>query len=280
MNPSVTYVTGLFGNLVVCVLFAENLQNPPHKTSTEKLLNPGSRNGDVLGSRTPDPHRPPQDDDRLASFSSSSTPRKQSMAVGDTSALEHHANKSPEPPPHHHAHAAVTIDPYCSLKVVGLNGSKSKVQHTCTRKKTNNPRWDEVIQFNVMGGDKLDIEVRAKSIFQKSVLLATGSVSLHDLLDGQKHDITVSLLPAGTIALRLQFFDESCLFGLPIADVCARERTNIPLIISRIVAEIDRRGLDETGLYRVSGRAVGIQKLKEEFIIDAASAPVRVTFCC
>ena len=108
-------------------------------------------------------------------------------------------------------------------RVIGINGYKTKAQRTCTRKKTTSPRWDEVIQFNVAGGDKLEIEIHARQLLQASVVVGSGSVSLHDLLDGKKHDITVSLLPKGTLALRLQFFDESCLFGLPIHDVCSRE---------------------------------------------------------
>jgi Ca2+-dependent lipid-binding protein len=117
----------------------------------------------------------------------------------------------------------VSIDPFCSFKVVGLNGYVSKAQRTCVRKKTTTPRWDEVFQFDVLGGDRLEVQVRSKAILTSGVLIGSGSVNLHDLLDGHKHDIAVSLLPQGSVALRLQFIDESCLFGLPLADVCARE---------------------------------------------------------
>ena len=119
-----------------------------------------------------------------------------------------------------------SVDPYCSLRVVGRRGYATKNQRTCTRKKTLTPRWDEVIQFAVAGGDKLDIEIKVAHRLTHSSVLAQGSINLHDLVDGKKQEMVVAMLPRGYLAIRIQFFDESCLFGLPLADVCTRELDN------------------------------------------------------
>ena len=209
--PQLFATPGLFGSLVVCVLFAHDLQLPRSKITVHSTKKTDSRTPDVRYS--PDPYQ----DSRPLSASLHPASRKHSAATDGITLIDAAEGAKAADGP------AMPIDSYCTLKVVGLNGYKTKVQRTCTRRKTAAPRWDEVIQFNVLGGDKLEIEIHSRQRIGHSSILGVGSVSLHDLLDGAKHDITVSLLPAGTVNLRLQFFDESCLFGLPLVDVCARE---------------------------------------------------------
>ena len=43
--------------------------------------------------------------------------------------------------------------------------------------------------------------------------------------------------------IRVVFEDDSNLFGLPLSDVCRRERRSLPFIITKCVNEIDTRGL-------------------------------------
>ena len=69
----------------------------------------------------------------------------------------------------------------------------------------------------------LGSQVKAGGLLSQTVELGSTSTSVHDLIDGARHDLVLRLLPEGTISVRLQLFDESPLFGLPLADVCARE---------------------------------------------------------
>ena len=78
------------------------------------------------------------------------------------------------------------------------------------------------------GGDKLEIEIKAAHRLTHSSVLAQCSINLHDLVDGKKQEMVVAMLPRGYLAIRIQFFDESCLFGLPLADVCTREVASDP----------------------------------------------------
>ncbi|ANB14518.1 Bem2p [Sugiyamaella lignohabitans] len=54
-------------------------------------------------------------------------------------------------------------------------------------------------------------------------------------------------------------------FGVPIAVVCEREARDIPMVVDVLLNEIESRGLDEVGLYRVSGSLASVHALKAAF---------------
>lgn len=54
-------------------------------------------------------------------------------------------------------------------------------------------------------------------------------------------------------------------FGVPLEAVCARERTVIPHIIDTLLRLVEERGLDEVGLYRMSGSVATVNSLKLAF---------------
>ncbi|XP_033098670.1 active breakpoint cluster region-related protein-like isoform X2 [Anneissia japonica] len=54
-------------------------------------------------------------------------------------------------------------------------------------------------------------------------------------------------------------------FGVRIQQVIARERTQIPNIVSLCIQEVEKRGLEETGIYRISGSSGDVAKLKNAF---------------
>ena len=45
----------------------------------------------------------------------------------------------------------------------------------------------------------------------------------------------------------------------------SREGVKIPLLVTTCVAEVERRGLRDVGIYRVSGLSSEIQRLKKAF---------------
>uniref|UniRef100_A0A8C2S1J7 Rho-GAP domain-containing protein n=1 Tax=Capra hircus TaxID=9925 RepID=A0A8C2S1J7_CAPHI len=57
-------------------------------------------------------------------------------------------------------------------------------------------------------------------------------------------------------------------FGVKIAVVTKRERSKVPYIVRQCVEEIERRGMEEVGIYRVSGVATDIQALKAAFDVS------------
>lgn len=54
-------------------------------------------------------------------------------------------------------------------------------------------------------------------------------------------------------------------FGMPVKYVCEREHRSIPLIVERLLSEIESRGLNEVGLYRVPGALPEIEALRQKF---------------
>lgn len=54
-------------------------------------------------------------------------------------------------------------------------------------------------------------------------------------------------------------------FGVPVAVVCEREQSAIPYICEVLLNEIEARGLDEVGLYRISGSLNNVNALKAAF---------------
>lgn len=50
-----------------------------------------------------------------------------------------------------------------------------------------------------------------------------------------------------------------------------RERSKVPYIVRQCIEEVEKRGIDEVGIYRISGVATDIQALKTAF--DTSKAP-------
>lgn len=60
------------------------------------------------------------------------------------------------------------------------------------------------------------------------------------------------------------------IFGVPLEDICEREGTVIPTIITKLLEEIELRGLDEVGLYRIPGSVGSVNALKNAFDEEGA----------
>lgn len=60
--------------------------------------------------------------------------------------------------------------------------------------------------------------------------------------------------------------EHQALKALPLP--CRRERSKVPYIVRQCVEEIERRGMEEVGIYRVSGVATDIQALKAAFDVS------------
>lgn len=54
-------------------------------------------------------------------------------------------------------------------------------------------------------------------------------------------------------------------FGVPINIVCEREGTAVPRVVDILLSEIEARGLDEVGLYRIPGSLASVNALKNAF---------------
>ena len=53
-------------------------------------------------------------------------------------------------------------------------------------------------------------------------------------------------------------------FGVPLSFICKRDSSPVPIIIEKILTEIELRGLEEPGIYRKSASLTTIQQIKSE----------------
>lgn len=54
-------------------------------------------------------------------------------------------------------------------------------------------------------------------------------------------------------------------FGVALETVCDQERRSVPLVVELCVDEVEARGLDEEGIYRLSGRVHDVEAIRLEF---------------
>ncbi|KAB5576775.1 hypothetical protein PHYPO_G00202340 [Pangasianodon hypophthalmus] len=59
---------------------------------------------------------------------------------------------------------------------------------------------------------------------------------------------------------------KDCVFGCHMLTLCQREGTTVPKFVQLCVKEVEKRGLEADGIYRVSGNLATIQKLR--FLVD------------
>lgn len=104
-------------------------------------------------------------------------------------------------------------------------------------------------------------------------------------MHGYELDLTVRFVPSEETLRRVPTAKVSGLFGAKIQQVCKyvermkfvfdvanflfcvcrRQKRPVPFIVTSCVREVERRGMDEVGIYRVSGSASDLSKLKKSF---------------
>ncbi|XP_076654160.1 rho GTPase activating protein at 1A isoform X4 [Halictus rubicundus] len=78
-------------------------------------------------------------------------------------------------------------------------------------------------------------------------------------------DVALRFVPSEVTLRRVPSAKPQGLFGAKIQQVCKREKRDVPFIITACVREVERRGVGEVGLYRVSGSASDLTKLRKSF---------------
>ncbi|XP_067940389.1 active breakpoint cluster region-related protein-like isoform X2 [Watersipora subatra] len=58
---------------------------------------------------------------------------------------------------------------------------------------------------------------------------------------------------------------ESGIFGVRLASTCNKEGLKVPAFISACIEDVERRGIDEMGIYRVSGTTSDVQRIRKAF---------------
>ncbi|CAG4941587.1 unnamed protein product [Parnassius apollo] len=146
--------------------------------------------------------------------------------------------------------------------------------------------WDESFELELVDNRQLDVLVYSWDPQHRHKLCYRGVVILPDLLTrSPAHQLAIRMEPRGTLYVRLRHTEPQelfrrrpaparlsppPLFGAELEAVVSREprpshAPPVPLIVRRCVEEIERRGLDIIGLYRLCGAASKKRILREAF---------------
>ncbi|XP_053671707.1 rho GTPase-activating protein 100F [Anopheles nili] len=148
--------------------------------------------------------------------------------------------------------------------------------------------WDESFELDLVCNRQLDVLVYSWDPQHRHKLCYRGALSLTTLLrQSPIHQLALKVEPRGTIYLRLRHTDPfqlfrrrglpslrgnvPALFGADLETVVTRESKGapggapVPIILRRCVEEVERRGLDIIGLYRLCGSATKKRLLREAF---------------
>ncbi|CAM1297774.1 syd-1 (predicted) [Pycnogonum litorale] len=183
-------------------------------------------------------------------------------------------------------HAAVgRHEPYRDLYSV-LECDRVHKARTVVRMGDQNFDWDETFELDLINNKELDFLVYSWDPQFRHKLCYRGSIDIGTLFDRTVfHQIALRMEPRGTIYLKLRFSNSlkafqrtaataskhparrAALFGVNIETTVARENSsfNVPIIVKRCIDEIDRRGLDIIGLYRLCGSATKKKTLRDSF---------------
>ncbi|CRL04369.1 CLUMA_CG017461, isoform A [Clunio marinus] len=171
-------------------------------------------------------------------------------------------------------YVCVEIDSY------GHYFRKAKTKIICH---SMSPTWNESFVLELEGSQNLRILLyqdgdrpilRAKSTLELSrqwLREATMSRALK-LTDTMTLNTSLRFIPAEISLRRVPTSKPGALFGAKLSAVLKREKRDIPFIISASIREVERRGMNEVGIYRVSGSASDLQKLKKSFESNAYEA--------
>ncbi|KAJ0179749.1 hypothetical protein K1T71_004340 [Dendrolimus kikuchii] len=146
--------------------------------------------------------------------------------------------------------------------------------------------WDESFELEIVDNRQLDVLVYSWDPQHRHKLCYRGVVTLPDLLArSPQHQLAIKMEPRGTLYVRVKHTEPHELFrrkpappgispppifGTELETVVARElrvphAPPVPLIVRRCVEEIERRGLDIIGLYRLCGSASKKRVLRDAF---------------
>uniref|UniRef100_A0A667XPN8 BCR activator of RhoGEF and GTPase n=1 Tax=Myripristis murdjan TaxID=586833 RepID=A0A667XPN8_9TELE len=180
-----------------------------------------------------------------------------------------------------------SLNLYCTLEVDSFGYFVNKAKTRVYRDSTE-PSWNEEFEIELEGSQTLRLLCYEKCCNRTKQgkedgentdkIVAKGQIKMDpQTLQNKDWQRTVISMNGIEVKLSMKFTSrefslkrmpsrkQSGVFGVKINVVTKRERSKVPLIVRQCVEEIERRGMEEVGIYRVSGVATDIQALKAAF---------------
>ncbi|XP_063060187.1 active breakpoint cluster region-related protein isoform X1 [Engraulis encrasicolus] len=176
---------------------------------------------------------------------------------------------------------------YCTLEVDSFGYYVGKAK-TRVFRDTTEPHWNEEFEIELEGSqclrilcyekcydksklNKDDNEIVDKIVGKGQVQLDPQTVQSKNWhmdvieMNGIKVEFSMKFSSRDLSLKRTPSKKQSGVFGVKISVVTKRERSKVPYIVRQCIEEVEKRGIEEVGIYRISGVATDIQALKAAF---------------
>ncbi|XP_067421973.1 active breakpoint cluster region-related protein isoform X2 [Emydura macquarii macquarii] len=176
---------------------------------------------------------------------------------------------------------------YCTLEVDSFGYFVSKAK-TRVFRDTTEPQWNEEFEIELEGSQSLRILCYEKCYDKTKLnkdnneivdkIMGKGQIQLDpqavqtknwhmDVIEmnGIKVEFSMKFSSRDMSLKRTPSKKQTGVFGVKISVVTKRERSKVPYIVRQCVEEVEKRGIEEVGIYRISGVATDIQALKAVF---------------
>uniref|UniRef100_A0A8C5EFE3 Breakpoint cluster region protein-like n=1 Tax=Gouania willdenowi TaxID=441366 RepID=A0A8C5EFE3_GOUWI len=180
-----------------------------------------------------------------------------------------------------------SLNLYCTMEVDSFGFFSNKAK-TRVYRYTTEPKWNEEFEIDLEGSQTLRLLCYEKCYNKTKQnkedgestdrIMGKGQIPLDpQTLQGKDWQRTVIPMNGIEVKLSIKFTSREFslkrmpsrkpmgVFGVKISTVTKRERSKVPYIVRQCLEEIERRGMEEVGIYRVSGVATDIQALKTAF---------------
>ncbi|XP_046943934.1 breakpoint cluster region protein isoform X1 [Lynx rufus] len=188
---------------------------------------------------------------------------------------------------------------YCTLEVDSFGYFVNKAK-TRVYRDTAEPNWNEEFEIELEGSQTLRILCYEKCYNKTKItkedgestdrIMGKGQVQLDPqalqdrdwqriviAMNGIEVKLSIKFTSREFSLKRMPSRKQTGVFGVKIAVVTKRERSKVPYIVRQCVEEIERRGMEEVGIYRVSGVATDIQALKAAFDVNNKDVSVMMS---
>ncbi|XP_041821379.1 breakpoint cluster region protein isoform X2 [Chelmon rostratus] len=179
--------------------------------------------------------------------------------------------------------------PACVYVCVEVDGYEfyDKQAQTHSSIHTLNPHWDQELSFQVDGARDLRVLCVSQSDGQDDAVLGKASVQLESKTLNKRWRRQTLHLGQVEVKLSLKYCphpleppsstaQQQPVFCVPIETVAQQEGVLVPHVVRCCVEEVERRGMDEVGIYRVSGTTSDISVLKATFNTNLREAVTRL----
>lgn len=176
-------------------------------------------------------------------------------------------------------------DLYCVIECDRVHKAR-----TVVRSGDSSFDWDEIFELDLVETRIVSLLLYSWDPQYRHKLCYKGSIKLYNLTlkDPTVHSLSLKMEPKGTLYIKLRYKDISVsfqripcqpssaipnpLFGVDLESVVNRENSglNIPLVVKKCTLEVEERGVNLVGIYRLCASAVRKKILREAFEKDSS----------